>query len=103
VVAVLQRQYDAAVTWASGIGDVSQGFTRGNLRAMVEKGMLNMRDLRIIWRQRPIMNGPTPCAATCRGVQGGLRLFHLALPRAHPDIYAPDRAWRGRRLPRGRA
>lgn len=41
VVAVLQRQYDAGVTWASGQGEVSEGFTRGNLRAMVQKGMLN--------------------------------------------------------------
>ncbi len=58
VVAVLQRQYDAAVTWASGIGDVNQGYSRGNLRSMVEKGMLNMADLRIIWTSEPIMNGP---------------------------------------------
>jgi phosphonate transport system substrate-binding protein len=48
VVAVLQRQYDAAVTWASGQGDEAQGYSRGNLRAMVEKGMLDMRDLCIV-------------------------------------------------------
>ena len=62
VVAVMQRQYDGAVTWASGQGEESEGYTRGNLRAMVEKGMLNMHDLRIIWRSRPSrpLRRPTP-------------------------------------------
>ena len=55
---MLQRQYDGAVTWASGQGDEAQGFSRGNLRAMVDKKMLNMSDLRIIWRSEPIVNGP---------------------------------------------
>ena len=49
VVAVLQKQYDAAATWASGIGDPAQGFTRGNLHEMVQKGLLTMSDLRILW------------------------------------------------------
>lgn len=48
LVAVLQRQYDASVTWASGIGDPAEGYSRGNLRSMVEKGMLDMRQVRVI-------------------------------------------------------
>ena len=88
VVAVLQRQYDAAVTWTSGQGDEAQGFSRGNLTAMVQKGLLNMRDLRIIWRSEPILNGPmgtrTDLPAAFRE---DIKRFHLALPKAHPDIY----------------
>jgi phosphonate transport system substrate-binding protein len=88
VVAVLQRQYDAAVTWASGQGEESEGFTRGNLRAMVEKGMLNMRDLRVIWRSEPILNGPLTVRADLpEAFKEDMRLFHLALPIAHPEIY----------------
>ena len=88
VVAVLQRQYDAAVVWSSGIGDQAQGFTRGVLRAMVEKGMLNMADLRVIWRSDPIINGPTVVRSDLPAAfKEDMRLFHLALPRAHPDIY----------------
>ncbi|WP_135465734.1 phosphate/phosphite/phosphonate ABC transporter substrate-binding protein [Crenalkalicoccus roseus] len=88
IVAVLQRQYDAAVTWASGIGDESRGFTRGTLRAMVEKGMLNMDDLRIIWRSEPIINGPQTVRADLPDAfKEDMRLFHLALPKAHPAIY----------------
>jgi phosphonate transport system substrate-binding protein len=89
VVAVLQRQYDGAVTWASGQGDPNEGFTRGNLRAMVEKGMLNMRDLRIIWTSRPIPNGPMTVRADLPAeFKRDFTQFHLALAAAHPQIYA---------------
>jgi phosphonate transport system substrate-binding protein len=89
VVAVLQRQFDGAVTWASGQGEESQGFTRGNLRAMVEKGMLNMRDLRIIWTSRPIPNGPMAVRKELpQAFKDDFTQFHLALAGAHPQIYA---------------
>jgi phosphonate transport system substrate-binding protein len=89
VVAVLQRQYDAAVTWASGQGEESQGFTRGNLRAMLEKGMLNMRDLRIIWKSRPIPNGPMTVRSDLPpAFKQDFTAFHLALAAAHPQVYA---------------
>ncbi len=89
VVAVLQRQYDGAVTWASGQGEESQGFTRGNLRAMVQKGMLNMADLRIIWRSRPILNGPMTVRKDLPDAfKRDFTQFHLALASAHPQIYS---------------
>lgn len=88
IVALLQKQYDAAVTWASGQGEESQGFSRGNLRAMVDKGMLNMADLRIIWRSDPIINGPLTVRTDLPpAFKEDLKLFHLALPKAHPAIY----------------
>jgi phosphonate transport system substrate-binding protein len=88
VVAVLQKQYDAACTWASGIGDESAGFTRGNLRAMVEKGMLAMRDIRVIWTSEPVATGPITVRADLPAeAKEDLKLFYLGLPRAHPDIY----------------
>jgi phosphonate transport system substrate-binding protein len=88
VVAVVQRQYDAAVTWASGQGDVNQGYTRGNLRAMVDKGMLNMRDMRIIWTSEPIVNGPhTARTDLPAAFKEDWKRFHLALPKAHAEIY----------------
>lgn len=58
VVAVLNNQYDAGVTWTSGVGEKSKGFSRGNLRKMVDKGALNMDDIRIIWQSNLITNGP---------------------------------------------
>lgn len=88
VVAVLQRQYDGAVTWASGQGDVAQGYSRGNLRAMVDKRMLAMSDLRVIWTSDPIPNGPlTARSALPAAFKEDIKRFHLALPKTHPAIY----------------
>jgi phosphonate transport system substrate-binding protein len=88
VIAVLGRQYDGGVTWASGIGEESEGFTRGNLRAMVDKEMLRMSDIRIIWRSRPIPNGPIAVRRDLPpAFREDMRTFHLALPATHPDIY----------------
>ncbi len=88
VIAVLGRQYDAGVTWTSGIGDEAQGYTRGALRTMVEKKLLEMRDLRLIWRSRPIENGPlTVRADTPQAFRDDMLEFHMALPKSHPDVY----------------
>jgi len=88
VVAVLNRQYDAGVTWASGVGDVNEGYTRGNLRIMVEKKMLDMKDLRIIWKSRPIENGPLAVRGdTPAEFQADMLALHLAIPKAYPAIY----------------
>lgn len=58
VIAVLNGQYDAGVTWSSGQGDAAEGYSRGNLRRMVDNGLLDMADLRIIWESPIIPNGP---------------------------------------------
>ena len=88
VVAVMNRQYDAGVTWTSGLGDPAAGYSRGALRMMVDKKMLDMKDLRIVWKSRPILNGPlTVRKSTPLAFQEDMLAFHLALPTAHPDIY----------------
>ncbi len=56
--AVLQGAYDAGVTWTSGVGDAARGYSRGNLRRMVDKGRLRMRDIRILWQSGLIPEGP---------------------------------------------
>lgn len=58
VVAVLNGQYDAGVTWTSGVGEASEGYSRGALRSMVDKGLLDMNNLNIIWQSSLIPNGP---------------------------------------------
>ncbi|MCX7380966.1 MAG: phosphate/phosphite/phosphonate ABC transporter substrate-binding protein [Alphaproteobacteria bacterium] len=88
VVAVLNKQYDAGVTWASGLGEVSEGYTRGALRAMVEKKLLDMKDLRIIWKSRPIVNGPLAIRGdTPPEFQADMLALHRAIPRTSPDIF----------------
>ncbi len=88
IVAVLGRQFDGGVTWASGVGETSEGFSRGMLRATAEKGMLNMRDIRIIWRSGPIQNGPIVVRKDLpQAFKDDMIAFHLALPTAAPEIH----------------
>lgn len=58
VLAVLNGDIDAAVTWVSGVGEWDEGYSSGNLRKMVDKGILNMDDLKQIWSSKLIPNGP---------------------------------------------
>ncbi len=88
VVAVMGRQYDAGVTWSSGQGDEATGFSRGVLTTMVTKKMIEMKDLKIIWRSRPILNGPfTLRKDTPADFQADMLALHRAIPIHHRDIY----------------
>ena len=58
VISVVQGQYDSGVTWVSGQGKVEEGYSRGNLRIMVDAGQLDIKDIRVIELFGPIPNGP---------------------------------------------
>lgn len=58
VLEVLKGTFDAGTTWASGVGAFKDGYTSGNLRKMVEKGLVNMDDLVELWKSPLIPNGP---------------------------------------------
>jgi phosphonate transport system substrate-binding protein len=58
VTAVLNGQTDAGVTWSSGVGDHANGYSQGHLRRMVERGLLDMDDVRILWTSELIPSGP---------------------------------------------
>lgn len=88
VVAVLNKQYDAAVTWTSGQGDIKDGYSRGNLRSMVDKGMLKMDQINIIWQSGKIPNGPWAVrTALPADLKKTLTTFLLDLPKTHKDVY----------------
>lgn len=88
VVAVLNKQYDAAVTWTSGQGEKSEGYTRGNIRSMVDKKMLRMSDIDIIWQSGKIPNGPwTVRSALPDELKKTFTAFMLDLPKSHRPIY----------------
>ncbi len=88
VIAVLNKQYDACVTWTSGIGEEKTGYSRGNLRAMVDKGMLKMSDVTIIWRSGKIPNGPWAVRlALPEDLKRDFAAFMLDLPVSHPAVY----------------
>jgi phosphonate transport system substrate-binding protein len=88
IIAVLNHQYDACVTWTSGQGDVAEGYSRGALRAMVERGMLKMSDITIIWRSGRLPNGPWGVRASLPpDFKVAFTDFMLDLPKAHKDVY----------------
>jgi phosphonate transport system substrate-binding protein len=88
IVAVLNKQYDASVTWTSGQGDIDQGFSRGALRGMVDRGMLKMSDVNIIWKSGKIPNGPWGLrSALPADFKAAFTAFMMDLPKSHKDIY----------------
>jgi phosphonate transport system substrate-binding protein len=88
IVAVLNRQYDACVTWTSGQGDIAAGFSRGALRGMVDRGMLTMSDVNIIWKSGRIPNGPWGLrSALPTSLKAAFTALMLDLPKSHRDIY----------------
>jgi phosphonate transport system substrate-binding protein len=58
VLALLDGKIDVGVTWTSGVGEFSEGYTSGNIRSMVDKGMLDMEDVVQLWESPLIPNGP---------------------------------------------
>jgi phosphonate transport system substrate-binding protein len=58
VLGVLDGTWDVGTTFGSGQGDFSEGYTSGNLRIMVDKGLLDMDDLVEVWQSPIIPNGP---------------------------------------------
>jgi phosphonate transport system substrate-binding protein len=58
VLGVLDGNFDVGTTFGSGQGEFSEGYTSGNLRIMVDKGLLDMDDLVEVWQSPIIPNGP---------------------------------------------
>jgi phosphonate transport system substrate-binding protein len=88
VVAVLNKQYDACVTWTSGQGDKFTGYSRGNLRSMVSKGLLKMSDVNIIWQSGKIPNGLWAIrSAMPERLKKEFTEFMLDLPNSHYDVF----------------
>ena len=88
VVAVLNKQYDACVTWTSAQGEKDQGYSRGNLRSMVDKGMLKMSDINIIWQSGKIPNGPWAMRSSVPdSLKKAFADFMLDLPKSHHEVY----------------
>jgi phosphonate transport system substrate-binding protein len=76
------------VTWTSGQGDIAEGYSRGALRGMVDRHMLAMSDVNIIWKSGKIPNGPWGMrSALPAGLKTAFTDLMLDLPASHKDIY----------------
>lgn len=58
IVAVVNGDVDAGVTWADGLGNWEDGYNSGALRKAVDAGIVDMNDLVEMWRSEPIPEGP---------------------------------------------
>ncbi len=70
VLGVLKGTYDAAFTWTS----TNDGF--GNLRQMMNKGLLKREDIRVIWTSDPL---PSPPVVIRKDVPADMRADMLKL------------------------
>lgn len=89
VLAVMNGDVDAGVTWTSGVGEWEDGFTNGNLHKMVNKGMLDMNDLTLIWQSPLIPNGPTVMRSSMPDeIKEKIRASVMAMPVEDPECFA---------------
>ncbi len=89
VLAVLDGKIDGGVTWSSGVGEYSEGYTSGNIRKMVDKGLLDMEDVKEIWRSPLIPNGPIVVRADLdQDVRAKFKDFMMNLPETNPDCFS---------------
>nr|WP_246054930.1 phosphonate ABC transporter substrate-binding protein [Paracoccus gahaiensis] len=58
IIAVVNGDYDAGVTWADGQGEWEDGYNSGALRKAADAGIVDMNDIVEIWKSSPIPEGP---------------------------------------------
>ncbi|MCG6112695.1 MAG: phosphonate ABC transporter substrate-binding protein [Paracoccus sp.] len=58
IIAVVNGDYDAGVTWADGQGEWEDGYNSGALRKAADSGIVDMNDIVEIWKSSPIPEGP---------------------------------------------
>ncbi|NMM44242.1 phosphonate ABC transporter substrate-binding protein [Rhodospirillaceae bacterium KN72] len=58
IVGVFNGDYDGGVTWADGLGTWEEGFNSGALRKATDAGLVDMTEIREIWRSDVIPEGP---------------------------------------------
>jgi phosphonate transport system substrate-binding protein len=58
IVAVFNGDIDAGVTWADGLGNWEDGYNSGALRKAADAGLVDMTEIKEIWRSKLIPEGP---------------------------------------------
>lgn len=89
VLEVVKGTFDAGTTWASGVGDFKDGYTSGNLRKMVDKGIVDMDDLVELWKSPLIPNGPIVVRTSMdAGLKAKFKDFMMKLPESDPECFS---------------
>ena len=86
VVGVYNGDFDASGTWISGQGSFEEGYTRGGLRKSVDNGLVDISELKPVWRSPEIPEGPmTVRQALPTEVKVQLTEMFLNFATANPD------------------
>lgn len=89
VLEVVKGTFDAGTTWASGVGKLEDGYTSGNLRKMVDKGILDMGDLVQLWMSPLIPNGPVVVRSTLDdATKAAFKKFMMEMPKRDPECFS---------------
>ncbi len=89
VLEVMKGTFDAGTTFGSGVGDFKTGYTSGNLKKMVDKGILNMDDVVELWRSPMIPNGPLVVRTSLNDdMKAKFKQFMLDLPKSDPACFS---------------
>ncbi|MFA7413990.1 MAG: phosphonate ABC transporter substrate-binding protein [Rhizobium sp.] len=89
VLEVLKGTFVAGTTWGSGVGEFKDGYTSGNLRKMVDKGILNMDDLVELWKSPLIPNGPIVVRTSMNeDMKAKFKKFMVDLPTTDAACFA---------------
>ena len=88
VLEMLKGNFDVQVTWSSGVGEFADGYTSGNIRKMVDKGLLDMDDVVEVWRSPLIPNGPVVVSNQLdKDIRAKFVAFMKALPETDKDCF----------------
>ncbi|QDZ09547.1 phosphonate ABC transporter substrate-binding protein [Devosia ginsengisoli] len=88
VLGVLDGTWDVGTTFGSGQGAWSEGYTTGNLRIMVDKGLLDMDDLVEVWQSPIIPNGPLMVSNNLSDeMKEKVKAYFVGLPAADFDCF----------------
>ncbi|MFN3362617.1 MAG: phosphonate ABC transporter substrate-binding protein [Allorhizobium sp.] len=89
VLEVVKGTFDVGTTWGSGVGDFKDGYSSGNLRKMVDKGVLNMDDLVEVWKSPLIPNGPIVVRTSMNeDMKMKFKQFMMELPTSDPACFS---------------
>ena len=89
VLEVVKGTFDAGTTWGSGVGEFKDGYTSGNLRKMVDKGILDMNDLVELWKSPLIPNGPIVVRSSMNDdMKTKFKQFMLDLPKTDAACFS---------------
>ncbi|MCY6382036.1 phosphonate ABC transporter substrate-binding protein [Hoeflea prorocentri] len=89
VLEVVKGNFDAGTTWSSGVGKFDDGYTSGNLRKMVDKGILDMGELVQVWQSPQIPNGPIVVRSSMDpDMKAKFKEFMMALPQKDPACFS---------------